>query len=109
LPPSTGQKFLTLHGEVTVESEIDSTLDFYAVWGIEADGVIYEGQIIPDLPTFTKTINPPATFEGWLAYEIPEGVTEATLTTVDAESYYDFTPSVIFERDDSLSATIPEE
>jgi len=109
LSPGTGQKFLVLHGEVTVESESDSTLDFYAVWGIEADGVIYEGRVIPNLPTFTKTVNPPATFEGWLAYEIPEDVTEATLTTVDADLYYDLTPSVLFEPDDSLSATIPQD
>lgn len=106
---ASGQKFLVVRAEVTVESELTENIDVYgSVVGLEADGIIYDGRSIRNLPGLTQTVTPGTTYDAWIQYEIPEDVTEATLVATNPRNWFDYSVELTFEQDDSLSATLPE-
>lgn len=108
--PDSGNKFVVLHSQVSVEGEIDEQLDVYgSAVALQADGVVYESRSIQDMPELTQTVLPGATYDAWVRFEVPEDVTEATLTTVDKSAWFEYPTKVVFEADESMSASIPKD
>lgn len=60
-----------------------------SAWGLDAEGVIQDGVTIIDLPGLSQTVTPGATYDGWEAYQVPEGVTQAKLVGTDVDLLFD--------------------
>lgn len=107
---AAGMKFVVIHGKVTVESELDSEIDMYgSAIGLQAGGIIMDGRSIRDVQSFTQTVVPGTTFDGWTAFEVSADTTEAMLVGTDVDAWFSERTAIQFEKNDSLSATLPEE
>jgi len=108
--PDSGYKFIVVHTEVTVESELDRQIEVYGSFlGLQADGIVYDRQPIHNLPSMSQTVVPTATYDAWQRFEVPEDVTEAMLVAVHPRDWFGHPTEIRFVEDTSLSGTMPEE
>lgn len=105
--PDSGNKFVVLRGDVTVDSEFEGQINVYgSVVTLQAGGLVVDGRPIRGLPELTQTVVPGATFEAWKYFEVSEDVTEASLTTSDPDAWFDRRTEIIFEQNSNLSADL---
>jgi predicted flap endonuclease-1-like 5' DNA nuclease len=107
--PDEGNKFVVVRADVTIESEREGQVEvFGSVIALEAGGIIHSGSSIQGLPELTKTVVPGTTYEAWKYFEVPEDVTQATLTTSNPNAWFSRRTEIRFEQNEDLSARMSE-
>jgi hypothetical protein len=100
-----GAKFVILHGELTVESDLDGEIDVYAPLSLLVDNVVHDAGRIIGTDSLDQSVVAPATISGWEYFEVPANATTATLTAGDIETYYSRPTALTFTASDELSAS----
>lgn len=97
-----GQKFVVLRMQLenTGSEDIELTPRFFK---LESDGVVYDYQGLFGSSNGVSgvTLQPGATYDGWIAFQIPEDKRQATLI-VDQSAYFNEEVNVEFIQDEEL-------
>ena len=104
----SGNKMVIVRCEVGVDTrrEDSEPIDVYgSAFKLRADGVYYD--LYPSIyyESIDQTVAPGTLYTGWMIFEVPEDTSEATLTTQDADAWFDLPVDILFQRDSSLSTS----
>lgn len=103
--PNPGNKWLVLRADVTNRGESSQNLsaDQYVIR--TAEGAYSFTLTLTDWALVSKQAAPGETVTGWLVFQIPSPVTEATLAVTESAAD---DHAITFSQDTTLDAAIPE-